>query len=148
MSLSCSPPAPLSTPCQSDFPPLARLSFRYTPSVHSTSCQIDLPLLANKDAERRRPACRIAGKTNHTSSETISASSMTVRPCAAPSKSVRRHTRLIRRGMPSERLWISALALSEKIGVGLPARTTPWSMYSQVSLSDKPENSTQWRILW
>jgi hypothetical protein len=32
-------------------------------------------------------------------------------------------------------------------GLGLPARTTPWSMYSQVSLSDKLENSTQWRIL-
>jgi hypothetical protein len=49
---------------------------------------------------------------------------MIERFCAAPSNSVRRHMRLICRGMPSERLWISALALSEKTGEGRPASAT------------------------
>ena len=33
----------------------------------------------------------------------------------------RKHMRLTTNGIPSECLWISALAESEKIGVGLPA---------------------------
>ena len=92
---------------------LARPSFHSLPRMFATSRQRLMPGAATRRAAKR--------SGSYTSSERTSDSSIIVRPCAAPSKRVRRHTRLIRRGMPRERLWISALALSEKIGVGLPA---------------------------